>query len=306
MALAISAQNIVKNYNGVPAVRGISLEIQQGECFGILGPNGAGKSTFMKMLYGQAIPTSGDLFVLGINVKSQIHEVKSRIGVVPQEDALDTDFSVLENLKLFASYFGLDPDASDVKIDHLLADMKLLEKKHQHVEALSGGMKRRLAIARALIHTPELLILDEPTTGLDPQARLWIWNYFQQLKAQKTTILLTTHYMEEAEKLCDRIAIVDQGKILDIGTSSELIKKYVGTEVVEIDIQDNLNYWIDKIRLSQLEHQKFENKIFVYFSSFDERQKFVLNIQHSHYLVRSANLNDVFLKATGYQIRSDS
>jgi len=306
MALAISAQNVVKNYRGVPAVRDISLEIQQGECFGILGPNGAGKSTFMKMLYGQTVPTSGDLFVLGLNVKNQIHEIKSRIGVVPQEDGLDTDFSVLENLKLFASYFGLDPDASDVKIDHLLSDMKLLEKKHQHVEALSGGMKRRLAIARALIHTPELLILDEPTTGLDPQARLWIWNYFQQLKAQKTTILLTTHYMEEAEKLCDRIAIVDHGKVLDIGTASELIKKYVGTEVVEIDIQDNLNYWIDKIRLSQLEHQKFENKIFVYFSSFEDRKKFVLNIQHSHYLVRSANLNDVFLKVSGYQIRSDS
>ncbi len=306
MSIALSAVNLKKNYNDVSAVRGINLEIKQGECFGILGPNGAGKSTLLKMIYGQAIPTSGDLFVLGLNTRDQMTEIKARIGVVPQDDGLDTDFSALENLKLFATYFNMEKNSAEARAEHLLHEMKLADHQHMHVEALSGGMKRRLVIARSLLHEPQMLILDEPTTGLDPQARLWIWNYFEKLKVQKKTIIITTHYMEEAEKLCDRIAIVDQGVVLDVGTGPELIKKYIGTEVIELEVEDQKNYWTSKIKNLDIEFQEFERKLFVFFVSIDQRQNFLQHIQNAHYLIRAANLNDVFLKVAGYQIRGEA
>lgn len=304
MSIALSAVNLVKKYNGVPAVKGITLEIKEGECFGILGPNGAGKSTLLKMIYGQVEPTSGDLYVLGLNTKNQLTQIKSRIGVVPQEDGLDTDFSAVENLKLFSTYFKMDSSSAEARAEHLLHEMKLSEQQHQHVETLSGGMKRRLAVARALLHEPQMLILDEPTTGLDPQARLWIWNYFEKLKTQKKTIILTTHYMEEAERLCDRIAIVDHGVVLDVGTAKELVQKYIGAEVIELDMGADKNYWTS--RLKGLSFQDFDNKIYIYFESIQQRQNFTSQIQNSYYLVRPANLNDVFLKVAGYQIRGGS
>ena len=191
MLTAVAAQNLGKDYKGVPAVKNISFEIVSGECFGILGPNGAGKSSMMKMIYGQTLPSSGNLFVLGLNTQTDIKQIRSKIGVVPQEDGLDTDFNVLENLKIFASYHKIPPDVAEARADHLLSDLKLSDYKLRHVETLSGGMKRRLAIARCMINQPDLLILDEPTTGLDPQARLWIWNYFENLKSQKKTIFLS-------------------------------------------------------------------------------------------------------------------
>ena len=306
MTNALSAQNIFKDYKGIPAIKGISLEIKNGECFGILGPNGAGKSTLLKMIYGQVAPSSGDLFVLGLNVRDQLTTIKSQIGVVPQDDGLDTDFSALENLKLFATYFKMDAESAAARSEHLLHEMKLTDHQHLHVEALSGGMKRRLVIARALLHEPQMLILDEPTTGLDPQARHWIWNYFEKLKAQKKTIIMTTHYMEEAEKLCDRIAIVDHGQILDIGTSAELIQKYIGTEVIELDAGSEKSYWSEKIKNYDLEFRSSENKLFIYFQNAQQRQNFLQHIQNTHYLIRSANLNDVFLKVAGYQIQGDA
>ena len=304
-SLALSVQNIRKDYGGVSVVKGVSLEIQQGECFGLLGPNGAGKSTLMKMIYGHVIPTSGELYVMGLNTQFQISEIKKKMGVVPQDDGLDTDFSSIENLILHSRYFKMPRDIALSRAEFLLSEMRLLEQKHQHVETLSGGMKRRLAIARALLNNPQLLILDEPTTGLDPQARLWIWNYFEKLKLQKTTILLTTHYMEEAEVLCDRIAIVDHGQILDIGTTAELTKKHIGQEVVEITVGLEKKYWISQVYAKGLEYQEYENKLFVYFKSSEHRQGFIQNIQNTHYLVRNANLNDVFLKLAGYQIRGE-
>jgi lipooligosaccharide transport system ATP-binding protein len=306
MSIALSAKNLVKNYNGLPAVKGISLEIKKGECFGILGPNGAGKSTLMKMIYGQVIPTSGELFVLGLSSRDQLQQIKSIIGVVPQEDGLDTDFSALENLKLFSSYFKMNPELTEARSEQLLHEMKLTDHMHHHVETLSGGMKRRLAVARALLHDPQLLVLDEPTTGLDPQARYWIWSYFEKLKSQNKTVILTTHYMEEAEKLCDRIAIVDQGVVLDVGTSEELIRKYIGFEVIELEAGQEKNYWITKIKNLNIQFQEFESKLFVFFDNTIERQKFSALIQNAHYLVRAANLNDVFLKVAGYQIKGDA
>ncbi|MFN3454640.1 MAG: ABC transporter ATP-binding protein [Pseudobdellovibrio sp.] len=306
MSLALNAINLKKTYDDVPVVNGISFEVQSGECIGILGPNGAGKSTTVKMIYGQVVPTSGDLIVLGLNTKNNIDEIRSRIGVVPQEDGLDTDFSAEENLLLFAKYQNLEKDLAQAQVDHLLAEMKLSDFKHKPVETLSGGMKRRLAIARAMIHRPQLLLMDEPTTGLDPQARLWIWNYFEKLKTQKVTLVLTTHYMEEAERLCDRIFIVDHGLILDSGTTSELIQKHIGSEVIELEVGDEKPYWLNKVTHAGLKYQEYEKTIFIFFNAKTDRQNFVTHIQNTMYKIRSANLNDVFLKLAGYQIRENS
>lgn len=306
MNKAVVAQNLVKDFNGVPAVKNISFEILAGECFGILGPNGAGKSTTMKMFYGHVLPTSGDLFVLGLNTKTDIKQIKSRIGIVPQEDGLDIDFNVLENLKIFASYHHISADIAEARADHLLSDMKLSEHKLRHVETLSGGMKRRLTVARALIHQPELLVLDEPTTGLDPQARHWIWNYFQNLKAQKKTMILTTHYMEEAERLCDRVAIVDQGVILECDQPKALIQKHIGTDVVEMTVEKESSYWKSKLKSLGIQFLDDDNKLYAFFESQIARQQFVNQLQNIHYVSRVANLNDVFLKLAGHQIRSES
>jgi lipooligosaccharide transport system ATP-binding protein len=306
MSKAVVAQNLVKDFNGLPAVKNISFEIESGECFGILGPNGAGKSTIMKMMYGHSLPTSGDLFVLGLNTKSDIKQIRAKIGVVPQDDGLDVDFNALENLKIFASYHKIPSDVAEARAEHLIAEMKLTSHKLRHVETLSGGMKRRLTIARSLINQPDMLILDEPTTGLDPQARLWIWNYFENLKSQKKTMVLTTHYMEEAERLCDRIAIVDQGIILDFDSPRKLIEKHIGHEVVEINVGREASYWKSKLNSLKISFQDYDNKLFAFFSNQTSRQQFVAQLQNIHYVTRGANLNDVFLKLAGYQMRIEA
>lgn len=306
MSLALNAIGLKKNYDGIPVVNGISFDIRPGECVGILGPNGAGKTTTIKMIYGQVIPTAGELLVLGLNTKKDITQIRSRIGVVPQDDCLDTDFSALENLLLFARYHNMDTDLAHAQAEHLLAEMKLSEFKHKQVEALSGGMKRRLAIARALIHKPQFILMDEPTTGLDPQARLWIWNYFERLKANNTTLILTTHYMEEAERLCDRIIMIDHGVILDQGTAKELIEKHIGLEVIELHVGQEKGYWLGKVEQAGLKYQEYEETIFIFFQTVESKQNFISHIQNTHYYVRAANLNDVFLKLAGYQIRENS
>ncbi len=306
MTKAVVAQNLVKDYNGVPAVKNLSFEIELGECFGILGPNGAGKSTIMKMIYGHTLPSTGDLFVLGLNTRTDIKQIRSKIGVVPQDDGLDVDFNALENLKIFASYHKIPSDVAEARGNHLLAEMKLTDHKFRHVETLSGGMKRRLTIARSLINQPDLLVLDEPTTGLDPQARLWIWNYFENLKIQKKTMILTTHYMEEAERLCDRIAIVDQGIILDCDSPQKLIEKHIGSEVVEINVGREASYWKSKLDSLKINFQDYDNKLFAFFSDQATRQQFITQLQNIHFVSRVANLNDVFLKLAGYNMRGDA
>lgn len=306
MSLALNAINLKKTYDGIPVVNGISFEIKPGECVGILGPNGAGKTTTIKMIYGQVVPSAGELLVLGLNTKNDITQIRSRIGVVPQEDCLDTDFSALENLLLFGRYHNMDRDLAEAQAEHLLAEMKLSDFKHKRVEALSGGMKRRLAIARALIHKPQFILMDEPTTGLDPQARLWIWNYFERLKSNNTTLVLTTHYMEEAERLCDRIIMIDHGVILDHGTAKELIEKHVGLEVIELEVGKEKGYWINKVEQAGLRYQEYEENLFIFFQTAESKKNFISHIQNTHYYVRTANLNDVFLKLAGYQIREKS
>jgi lipooligosaccharide transport system ATP-binding protein len=220
---AVEGRQLAKSYGDIVAVDHIDFNVRERECFGFLGPNGAGKTTTMKMIYGLARVEEGELRVLGLDARTQRREVKSRIGVVPQEANLDWDLTVRENLVQQALYYGSHVDG---RADELLELALLGGRKESKPRELSGGMQRRLLIARALINRPELIVLDEPTTGLDPQARLAIWDLLDQLKSEGVTLILTTHYMDEAERICDRLAIMDNGEIVDEGSPPELLERY--------------------------------------------------------------------------------
>nr|MDP9477316.1 ABC transporter ATP-binding protein [Actinomycetota bacterium] len=214
-------RGLKKSFGGFEAVKGVDFRVSGGECFGFLGPNGAGKTTTMKMIYGAVIPTGGELEVAGLDVYHHEREIKRRIGVVPQENNLDDELKVRENLLIYGRYYDLPRKVVLRRTDELLDFMQLSDKAEATVEQLSGGMKRRLLIARALINDPELVVLDEPTTGLDPQARLLVWDRLRALTAEGKTLILTTHYMEEAARLCDRLVIVEGGLIIAEGTPTE-------------------------------------------------------------------------------------
>ncbi|MEE8328579.1 MAG: ABC transporter ATP-binding protein [Thermodesulfovibrionia bacterium] len=224
----VHARGLVKDYGALRAVDNIDFKISKGECFGFLGPNGAGKTTAMGIIYCFMLPTSGEVKVFGINVRGNSAEIKSKIGVMPQENNLDPDLTVFENLIVYARYFDIPKRDSSPRAWELLDFVGLKEKAHVRIRDLSGGMKRSLLLARALINNPELLILDEPTTGLDPRSRHSVWDKLNYLKSKKTTLILTTHYMEEAEKLCDRVAIMNSGKIVIIETPSRLMNIHGG------------------------------------------------------------------------------
>jgi len=223
MSAAVSARGLVKRYGEIVAVDGIDFEVQSGVCFGFLGPNGAGKTTTMKAVYGLAQVDAGELSVLGLDVRRERREVKARIGVVPQEQNLDRELTVRENLDIQALYHGIPADG---RIDELLDFTLLAERADAKPGELSGGMKRRLLIARALVNRPDLVVLDEPTTGLDPQARIAVWGLLERLRSEGVTLLITTHYMEEAERICDRLVIMDEGRIVAGGTPAELLERY--------------------------------------------------------------------------------
>ncbi len=225
----VSAKGLTKDYGSLRAVDHIDFEITKGECFGFLGPNGAGKTTVMGVIYCFMPPTSGQIKVFGMNVTEEPSKIKSKIGVMPQDDNLDPDLSVFENLIVYARYFDVPKKVSSGVAWELLEFVDLKEKAHEHIKSLSGGMKRRLLLARALINNPELLILDEPTVGLDPHGRHSVWDRMDHLKSKGTTLVLTTHYMEEAEKICDRVAIMDSGKIITIDSPSRLEAVHGGT-----------------------------------------------------------------------------
>jgi lipooligosaccharide transport system ATP-binding protein len=229
---AIVGRDLRKSYGERVAVAGVDFIVQTGTCFGFLGPNGAGKTTTMKMIYGLATVDGGELRVLDLDVAKQRREVKALLGVVPQETNLDGEFTVLENLLVQASYFGIDREAATERATRLLDFTQLSDRAGERIESLSGGMKRRLLIARALINEPEIVVLDEPTTGLDPQARLAVWNALEDLKRQGVTLLLTTHYMEEATRLCDRLVIMDLGKIVAEGEPGALMGEH-GADTLE-------------------------------------------------------------------------
>ncbi len=219
------------------AVSGISFRILPGECFGLLGPNGAGKSTSMHCITGFYPPTSGLVEILGVDVQADPKRARSNLGMCSQEDTLDTDFSCIDQMILYASYFGIPLSEAETRARNLLKKLGLSEKEHEPVEALSGGMRRRLQVARALISQPTLLILDEPTTGLDPEARRVVWDIIQSFRSNGGSVLLSTHYMDEAERLCDRIAIIHRGKFLDCAPPQDLIKKHIGSDLVEEEIR---------------------------------------------------------------------
>ncbi len=229
----ITAYNLEKRFGTLIAVNRISFSVQEGEIFGFLGPNGAGKTTAMRMVHCVSRRTGGDLFVFGMDADADARAIKARIGVVPQENNPDPDFTVFENLTVYARYFGIPVRQAEERAEELLEFMQLTEKRNSAIDTLSGGMKRRLIIARALMNDPELLILDEPTIGLDPQARHLIWEKLRHLRSEGCTQVMTTHYMDEAERLCDRLVIMDHGKILVEGRPEEIVRNHSGREIVE-------------------------------------------------------------------------
>lgn len=299
----VYARGLSKRYAGQTVVDAIELSIRPGECFGLLGPNGAGKTTTLRMLLGMTPPDDGELEVLGYSIPGQARQMRQLMGVVPQQDSLDPDFSVEENLRTYASYFGIAQSELGMRIDQLLDFATLRHKAEARIDALSGGMKRRLALARSLVNDPQLVILDEPTTGLDPQARQLIWQRLRALLNQGRTLILTTHYMDEAQRLCDRLAIMDHGRILDVDSPAGLIRRHIEPHVVEVH-GPGLERW-----LAEGEHpgvvrsELVGETLFCYTRS--ERELVDALCEHDDlvYLSRAANLEDVFLKLTGRELR---
>lgn len=303
---ALQATNVVKAFGDFRALNGVNFEIRPGECFGLLGPNGAGKSTTLKSVYGHVIPSSGDLYVLGMNVRSSGREIRSRLGVVSQEDGLDVELTVKENLLIFSRYFGIPADIAALRAIDLLKMMRLDEYIDQRVETLSGGYRRRLAIARALMNHPDLLILDEPTVGLDPQVRIWIWDFLRKVKEQKKTILLTTHYMEEAESLCDRLAIIDKGQILAVGAPEELIKEHLGPQIVEFEVNtSDLSYYLNRLKEKNHKYFVVGRQIFVPFPNENEARQLLPHVTSHRIAIRRTTINDVFLSLAGRDLREE-
>lgn len=299
----VKVQNLVKTFNKHTVVDHLSFEVYAGECLGILGPNGAGKTTTLRCLLGMVLPEEGYMEALGFKLPHQSKKMRAFVGVVPQQDNLDTDFTVEVNLITYGSYFGLSRAKIMPKIKPLLHFAALEEKAKTPVDTLSGGMKRRLILARALINDPSLLILDEPTTGLDPQARRLIWQRLRSLLAEKRTLILTTHYMEEAERLCDRIILIDRGKILDTGSPRELVNRHIEPHVIEV-YGNHLNTWQQQVSHLAIDRQeRVGETLFCYCQ--DERSILTTlhETQNLRYLHRRANLEDVFVKLTGRELR---
>lgn len=300
--IAVIARNLTKKFDGFVAVDGISFEVGEGECLAFLGPNGAGKTSTIRMICCISPKTSGDLSVLGFDVDKNCAEIKSQIGVAPQENNLDLDFSLLENLLIYARYFGIPRDEARQRSKNLLEFVQLSEKEDVNVEKLSTGMKRRAIFARALLNSPRLLILDEPTTGLDPQARHLIWERLRALRQEGVTIILATHYMEEAEQLCDRVLIIDSGKILVEASPRELVERYIGCEVLELQAKDQ--EIISQLKREGVELEMVGNKVYVFNKECSEVLKGLQSrFQLQEYMIRRATLEDVFLKLTGRRLR---
>jgi lipooligosaccharide transport system ATP-binding protein len=302
-AIAVSASGLGKRYGPIEAVRDISFAIQKRECYGFLGRNGAGKTTTMKMIYCRTPRTSGTLTVLGLDAAAYPEEIKSRIGVVTQDNALDQELTVMENLLVYASFFNFGYAEARERSRRLLEDMSLEGKERARFKELSGGMKRRLVIARALINDPELLVLDEPTTGLDPQARLMVWEKLHALRARGITLILTTHYMEEAARLCDRIAVMEEGRIFAEGSPAELLDRFAAAEVLEVVFasdQPSIGVLDGLVRRSE------RHGDVTYLYSDDNRSLLArlseLGIDARRHVARPATLEDVFLNITGREL----
>ncbi|HMV53862.1 MAG TPA: ATP-binding cassette domain-containing protein [Rhodocyclaceae bacterium] len=299
----VDVRGLRKSFNGIAAVDGTAFSLARGECFALLGPNGAGKTTTLKLLLGLSNPDAGEIRLCGLPVPAHAREARSRVGVVPQSDNLDPDFTVTENLLVFGRYFGMTADTVRARIPSLLEFAGLSGRAGERISALSGGMKRRLALARALVNDPELLILDEPTTGLDPQARHLIWDRLKQLVALGKTVLLTTHFMDEAERLANRLAIMDGGRIVARGSPREVIEANIEPQVVEV-YGDDVKAWLEaEGARSAQRHELSGETAFCY---ADDPRELLASLQgraNLRYLHRPANLEDVFLKLTGRELR---
>lgn len=300
--LVISAKGLRKTYGDFVAVAGIDFEVKRGEAFGLLGPNGAGKSTTMRMITSTLQRTSGELQILGKDPDKSGPEIRAHLGVVPQQDNLDRQLTVWENILVYGRYFGLSRKFLKGKIEDLLAFAQLEEKRNVKSEELSGGMKRRLTIARGLVNEPEILLLDEPTTGLDPQARHVLWDRLFRLKELGVTLVLTTHYMDEAEQLCDRLIVMDKGQIMAEGSPAELIKQYSSKEVLEVRFGSSGNAEAAK-KLQKIGDrlEVLPDRILVYTENGEKvlEQITKLGLEPITSLVRRSSLEDVFLRLTG-------
>jgi len=299
----LSLRGVRKSYGSREVVCGIDLELSAGECFGLLGPNGAGKTTTLRLALGLSEPDAGGIRLLDYAIPARALEARMRVGVLPQLDNLDPDFTVFENLLVYGRYFGL-PDAQiTARIPELLQFAGLEGRAGSRIQTLSGGMKRRLSLARALINDPELIVLDEPTTGLDPQARHLIWERLKQLVAHGKTILLTTHFMDEAERLCHRVAVMDNGRIIAQGSPRELVARHIEPQVVEV-YGDAAEAWARAAGATSCERlERIGETVFCY-THDDERVLATLaDTDELRYLHRRANLEDVFLKLTGRDLR---
>ena len=298
----LHVESLRKAYGSLNAVDGISFAVQPGECFGLLGPNGAGKTTTIRMLYGYTPRDAGRLELFGLDIDQHLREIKRRIGICQQEDSLDPDLSVRDNLIGYARYFSIPRQEAQHSADQLLEFFALQGRAKDRIMTLSGGLKRRLMLARALVNKPEFLILDEPTTGLDPQSRQLLWQKLAELKGRGLTILLTTHYMEEAERLCDRLVIVDHGQILVEGQPRALVREHVCHTALEIadpdaEVRDFLSG--ESCRVEDL-----DRRLLVYLDDGDELfLKLTRDVRAEGCTLRPASLEDLFLKLTGRELR---
>jgi lipooligosaccharide transport system ATP-binding protein len=293
----VTARSLTKIYDKQKAVDGIDFDVRRGETFGLLGPNGAGKSTTMRMIACRATPTAGDLCVDGLNVHTQARQIRSLIGVVPQDNNLDPDLTVIKNLIIYASYYAIPKRKAAIRAAELLDFIGMSGRAHDRIDQLSGGMKRRLMIARALLHEPRLLVLDEPTTGLDPQVRQEIWQKLEELRrVSGVTIILSTHYMEEAEKLCERLVVIDHGKVLAAGTPRELVLAKVSRYALEVrDVAER-----PLLQTSDGISSVARNSAHFYFAAEAEMLTPLMNeYRGRRRMIRLSNLEDVFLQLVG-------
>jgi lipooligosaccharide transport system ATP-binding protein len=298
----IEAENLRKTFGDLVAVDGVSFRVFPGECFGILGPNGAGKTSTIRMIYGFSPLNAGRLRVFGLDPTSDLRAIKFRVGVCQQENNLDPDLTVQQNFEVFARYFDIPRQEARKRAQRLLRFIALDHRMSARVPELSGGMMRRLVLARALINAPELLILDEPTTGLDPQSRHQVWERLQQLRSEGLSILLTTHYMEEASRLCDRLVIMDHGRILVEGKPLDLIRRHVGQNVLEVATpSEELR---THVRSQGLDHEDLGHRLIIYGEESDSLFHRVSRVYCKEgCILRMATLEDVFLKLTGRELR---
>jgi lipooligosaccharide transport system ATP-binding protein len=299
----ISARGLTKTFGSFTAVDGIDLEVRAGEAFGFLGPNGAGKSSTMRMIGAVSPISAGELRILGLDPARDGSKIRARLGVVPQEDNLDVELTVRQNLLVYARYFGIDRKTARARADELLDFVQLKDRANSRVDPLSGGMKRRLTIARALVNEPDLLLLDEPTTGLDPQARHVVWERLYRLKQRGVTLVLTTHYMDEAEQLCDRLVVMDKGKIVAEGSPHSLIRQWSTREVVELrfGVDDDTARMAEKLVGLGERIDALPDRVLVYADDGDAVAEAVRarGLLVENMFVRRSSLEDVFLRLTG-------